>query len=551
MQKTDLKKIFFFLTIVSIIILFIVKMSVSSRLLYVFSTFLFDSCVYVLIFLIYYGLTRLSKKIATPIFIILYLFHTFTAFITSYFMDDLFGKGYSFFSVSLGTAQFSFTYLFPWKYLTYAIISLALLVLISYLLSKFFKKYPSKKFLLSVSIFVLLLLVCTPIVFDPNFENFYVNSILRLATLGHETIIIDNNYSCDLDNSFFEKNNYPGLALQEKYKKIVVFVMESLIFDEYNKDITKVKENNFFELTKPNSNYYVNYYTPNQDSIPSIVTMLSSKFIPNEAYIYTQDYSLCWHKMMDAYNLIDYFNDKNYYTAFYVSNIQAPRELTRYKWGAIVDINGLYEYYDKNNYCFDPYPYETGCEDRVLLNQLIDEMKKEKTFIMQEFIFGHSYLYVKNTGLSKTEYYNKYFYEFYKAVKEQGLDKDLLVIIVSDHGLRDRSEYSYAERYNIPLIFIANDINYLENNVFLSHMDFKDILFSYLYGLDYKPNPFIYLVGPTGSSTIGYKDADAGFILEQGGTGEFDILSSNIKTQGIKEKLPCFLEYKEEFSILK
>jgi hypothetical protein len=338
--------------------------------------------------------------------------------------------------------------------------------------------------------------------------------------------------------------------LQEKYKKIVVFVMESLIYDEFYKDIPKVKtEKNFFELTKQNSNYYFNYYTPNQDSVPSMITMLSSKFIPNEAYLYTSDYSLCWHKMMDNYNLVDYFNDKNYHTAFYVSNITAPCEMTRYNWDVVVDINGKYDYYKKNYFCFNPYPYETGCEDQVLLDSLIKELNKDKVFIMQEFIFGHSYLYVKESKKSKTEYYNDYFYDFYKIVKEQGLDKDLLIIIVSDHGLRDRIEYSYADRYNIPLIFIANDLHYLENNNFLSHLNFKDILFSYFYGIEYSPDPFTYLVGPTGSNTIGYKDSNTGFILEQDGVGEFDVLSSDLNGQEIKAKLPCFLKYKGAFNI--
>jgi hypothetical protein len=140
---------------------------------------------------------------AAPVFTALYLFHTFTAFITSYFMDDLFGKGYSFFSVSFGIAKFSFTYLFPWKYITYVIISFVLLFLISYLLSRFFKKYPSKKFLLPISVFVLACLICTPIIFDPYFENFYVNSLAGVAYLTTETIKMDTNYSCNLNNSFF------------------------------------------------------------------------------------------------------------------------------------------------------------------------------------------------------------------------------------------------------------------------------------------------------------------------------------------------------------
>lgn len=551
LQKTNSVRVFFFLTLISAILLLVMKLFVTSNIFYIIFTFLFETCVYFLIFIIFLGLQKVSIKLASPIFVILYLVHTFVAFLTTYFMNDIFGRRFSIFSISLGGLRFAVVNMFPWQYLIYIIISLVLLFVVSYFLSKLVTKYPARKYAIYVLVFVLICLFCIPLAFNKEFDNVYVNSIVGLFPLTQEIVEIDDsNLICNLDNSFFENYKYPDLNLTERYKKIVVFVMESVIYDDYKKDIAKVKpEENFFELTKNNSHYYFNYFTNNQDSISAIITMLSSKVVPNEAYIYTDTYTLWGHSMMRKYNLIDYFNDKNYITSFVMSETKPTWELTRYKWKKIHDINGKYDYYDQNYFCYNPYPYEIGCEDIVVLDDVINDLNAgEKVFILQELIFGHCYLYVKNSGLSKTEYYNKYFFDFYKKIKEKGLDKDLLIVIVSDHGLRDKIEYSYADRYNVPLIFIANDLEYSENNTLLSHIDFKDILFSYLYGLDYTPAPFFYLVGPTGSHAIGYKGVDGGFVLEGKGGGKYEVLSSDFDVPEIKEKISCFLKYKIKFN---
>ncbi|MDD4983595.1 MAG: sulfatase-like hydrolase/transferase [Candidatus ainarchaeum sp.] len=546
--KWSWKKVFFFVILISIICLLAVKLTCSSRPMYILATWLFDSGIYALLFFIYIGIDKLSTILSKIVFIFLYLFHTVTAYLTSYFMDDMFGRGLSFLSIDSGNASFSFTFLFPWHYLIFFIICLVLAVVISYLLSNFIKIHLPKKAVLPLLFLALLLLVGTPIIFVSNVDNFYVNTIYALAETK-ETITL-TDFNCDTNLSFLKQNNYPALIQESKYKKIVVFVMESLVYGEFYKDISKVSEDqNFFGITKGNSNYYFNYYTNNQDSVPSMVTILSSQFIPTEAYTYSEEYSLCGHPMMEEYNLVDHFNDENYYTSFYVSNTAAPCELAKYKWSKINDIKENYDSLTKEFMCFNPYPYDIGCEDIVLLDRLLEDLKKEKVFIMQEFIYGHSNLYIKESGLSKTEYYSKYLAEFYKKIKAEGLDKDLLIAIVSDHGLREKVDYSKTAGYNIPLIFVANDLTYREDNNLLSHLDFKTVLFSYLYGLDYYPEEQLFFVGPTASKTFGFKTAFENGIFEEKDVGEYNILSSTTKDNNyLQEQLVCYQTSKTEFN---
>lgn len=543
------KRLIFFQIILSILIVFFIKVLFSDNLLYITSTFLFELSIFILIYLLYLLLSKKSLILGIIIFYILYLVHFFVCVVFSYFMTDSLGRNLSIFSI-FENFNFGIKNIFPWTSFLIIFFLLVILILFSLFLSKYIKKIPNL-FKWYFFVIALILLFIIPFIFNNNFENIYVNSFKNINLFSNKSNISYANVDCNQDLNFLEKKNYPDLNLDSKYSKIVVFVMEEVLFDNFYKYQKKIqKEYNFYEQNKLNSHYYFNYYTNNQDSITAIISMISSKFIPNEAYIYTDNYSLCNHNLYYDYDIIDYFNDLNFYTAFYISSVQPACELTKYDWNKIVDIKGKYDELDKTNMCFNPFPYDTACEDKVLLNKLIQDLNKEKVFIMQEFIFGHNNLYQKTSKKSKTEYYNEYFYEFYQKVLENNWQDDLLIILVSDHGNKGIQAYSNLQGYNIPLIFVANDLNYLENYDLLSHLDFKDILLKYNFNIDFNPSKEFFIVGPTASNVVGFFDNNY-FALLNKENSNYNLIFSTISNHNyIANKLSCFLKYQNQFNLL-
>ncbi len=534
------------LIIISLIVILIFKLMFISNFMLIISTFLYEFAIFAFILSVTLLINSNNKRFARIFFFISYILNMLLFVLWSYFLDLIVGRKVSIYSINLDVVSFVISKIINLKYIFLILFGIIILFLVCIFISKYFFKL--KRRILIILLFGSLFLgLFTPIVFQDNFDNFYNNSFnLFFQKVSNNNQKYDLNYNCNLNIDFLEKKNYPDLNLDSKYSKIVVFVMEEVLFDNFYKYQKKIqKEYNFYEQNKLNSHYYFNYYTNNQDSTTSIISMISSKFIPNEAYIYNESYSLCAHNLYFDYDLVDLFNDYNYYTVFYVSSIQPGCELTKYSWKNIVDISGRFEDLKKTNMCFNPFPYDTACEDKVLLNKLIQDLNKEKVFIMQEFIFGHNNLYQKTSKKSKTEYYNEYFYEFYQKILENNWEDDLLIILVSDHGNKGIQAYSNLQGYNIPLIFVANDLNYLENYDLLSHLDFKDILLKYNFNIDFNPSKEFFIVGPTASNVFGYVNNVFWNIFKK----ELNYVSLiNGNVLDLQEELNCFLYYQREFN---
>jgi hypothetical protein len=531
------------------------KIIFNSRFDLIITTFIFEFVIFLGIYLIYLNISKHNEVCAKIVFFILYGWHTLSTIATSYYLDDAFGRGYSYFGLSFGNAEFILKNLIPWVYLILVILGILTTVFVAYIITKYIKFYfdynalskKSKYILISILMLIVLILP----LFGNHFDHIYVNTLndAYQKTFVYKAIYPD--FNCDFNNNLVDKTNYLLKYEIPKYNKIVVFVMEELSYFELEKDLSKLSVSNFWVDTKKNSEYYYNYYTSNQDSVPAITSMLSSKFTPNEAYIYDSvNFSPCAYSLYKEYNLVDYFNDLDFKTYFVVSHVGPSCELTKYNWSKIIDLNGSTSEYKDKYLCLNPYPYDNGCEDLALLDNVIDLLKKDKVFIMQEFIFGHNPGYVIESKMSKTEYYNKFFTEYYKEVKELNLDSNLLTIIVSDHGNKWSRIYNQKYGYNVPLIVLANDLNYAKNNDFYSHLDFKNILFSYLYDTPIKESNGLYLVGPTGSNTIGYMNEDSFFTIKTV-SKEYKLVTNKIKSinnQDVSKLLGCYLNYKKSFN---
>ncbi len=549
------KKYLFWLIILTSILTLLEKAIFNSRIDLIITTFLFEFSIFILIYLAYWGLSKHNEIIAKIVFFVLFIWHTLSTIVSSYFLDDAFGRNYSYFGLNLNNVEFAMEFIVPWSYLFLILAVFAGLCFVAYWITKktnwffyleeFFKK---TKFILLCVLILLLLIIVLPF-FSNNFDHIYSNTIKGLYIQTKNVPVIPD-FNCSLNDAIVDKANYNVNSQNLKYNKIAIFVMEELSYKELNEDVQKLPENNFWQKTKANSNYYYNHYTNNQDSVPAMISMLSSKFIPYEAYIYTADFSPCAYNLFKEYNLVDFFNDLNFKTYFLASQTNAACELTKYHWSQVIDFGGSSEKYKDRFLCLSPYPYDDGCEDLALLDKVIDLLKEDKVFLMQEFIFGHNPDYMSKSKMSKTEYYNKFFEEYLKKVKEAGLDQNLLTVIVTDHGNKWINIYKEKQGYNVPLIFLANDLSFAEDNNFHTHLDFKDLLFGYLYNTEIPETKSTYFVGPTGSNTFGYMEDDSFFTINKN-LDNYKIINKKlgqIKEEDVPKKLGCYLQYKQGFN---
>jgi len=129
--------------------------------------------------------------------------------------------------------------------------------------------------------------------------------------------------------------------------------------------------------------------------------------------------------------------------------------------------------------------------------------------------------------------------------REQLLNKTT-IIIVADHG--ERGYFTKELRnYQLPFMVIRSDLSYQEIDGLYSHLDFKDILLSYMNDEPLpKPEDSIYIVGQTQSSEFAYVDSLGRSFT---GTWASDLLKlgfvAKLSIDEIKTILSPFVAYKD------
>jgi len=485
------------LLIFSLISLFVLKIFYIKQLDIILITTFFDILIFTFIFSIFILFKNIFSKVLFHIIYVLN-FILFSFFYIFYY--DVSQRGLFISKIKLDAITFVLKNIISFKLIL--IVFLALFFI--YFLSFFILKY--KKFLLNsftlklVSLISLLIFLFLVLLFNLNY-NPYADVVLNFKNSFSYIPLEDNSK----DLSIFPVNNtlYPENELDIKYKKIILLIGEEWMFSSFLKDSNSL-DNSFFKKTENNTHFYSNYYTTNQDSRTAIYTLLTSQFIPFEAYL-DSTYSIYLEKIKTVPSLVDYFNDNNYSSFFVVSSIEQPDIATPFNWTEIVTLKE--DVYNSNNYyCSSLFTYETSCEDLSIL----DDVKKklisdENIFLVQEFIYGHSYKHIIDTKKSRTQYYNNYFNSLYDFLEKESLLKDTLIIITSDHGSRAYNEMVSPEGYHIPFLVISNNLDYKDDDSLLSHLNFKDILYKYILGIDYIPNnKSIMFTGGTNSDLLGF-----------------------------------------------
>ncbi|MDD4983594.1 MAG: sulfatase-like hydrolase/transferase [Candidatus ainarchaeum sp.] len=542
------------LIILTLVCLLFVKIFSTSNVSLIISSYVFDVLVYAFIFFLFlFASLKISRKLTSPIFYILYFYNTLQCFMYAYFANDLSNKAYSFFSVKLDTAIFVAKQIINYKLILLCLLIFVAIFVVAYLI-KLDKLIISRKAIKICFFVVLGLVIVYPVIFGNYFANPYVDTIRYLFEDRKELVDlnIDINYDFNLfDKSFSQDLNF-NFDPQMKYKKIFVFVMEEIPNYMFYKDIKKVPvEKNFFEKNKENSIVYKNYYTNNQDSRTAMLTMLSSTLIPYESYSYSDWYSLYAEKVIKKQNLVDYFNDNNYNTTFLISDVGAPFEITKYNFKNIITLKEEDYGADEDLICMHLIEFEKACEDRAVFGQLKElANNNEKQFVYQELIYGHTLKYIALKDQSRTEYYNYYFDDFYNYLKEIGKSDETLIVIVSDHGEKGYFNEKNHSSYNVPLIFVASDLEQEENYDLLSHLNFKDLLLSYVaqgYNFE-KNNDIIFSIGSTSTGLVSYIDKNNNFAVVSSISSPYVVFDNGADVNYSSEKYLLFNKYLDYFN---
>jgi predicted AlkP superfamily pyrophosphatase or phosphodiesterase len=199
-------------------------------------------------------------------------------------------------------------------------------------------------------------------------------------------------------------------------------------------------------------------------------------------------------------------NHNGYETAYAASETEAEEVVFDLPWKHKFNLTDDDYKQAKGYLCFNPYQFEHSCEDKILLERLIDFIKHhEKVFLFQEELFGHCSVYYDAAKKNAVEYATEYLEQVVNRLKSEHLLDETLIVVTSDHGIRDRGYEKNLSVYRIPLIFIHPGYEYTEHSQLLSQIDFKDIFLNELAGNtgSLPDNEFVLFMGPTTNPLFG------------------------------------------------
>jgi hypothetical protein len=285
-----------------------------------------------------------------------------------------------------------------------------------------------------------------------------------------------------------------------RFNKVIVLVMETMTSERLGRELRDVPQGSFLR-TSQHVHTYSRYFANNQDSRTGMLAMLTSRVIPYEAYNLSD--LAAYNDISRTQTLVDRMRRLGYQSAFALSQVVPEEVVVDLKWDQILhlqepEIPG----FKQRHLCLVPDPWETSCEDVVLIPRIVDFLaKSERAFVYQEFIWGHAIEYNQLSGKSNARFYSEYVDALIAALAQRGMLDDTLIAITSDHGYRAQVVQNQAHMYELPLRFYATRFAQRSDARLLSHVDFKDLLFDELSDSSTfaTPNQHVFIQGPTGS----------------------------------------------------
>jgi hypothetical protein len=336
-----------------------------------------------------------------------------------------------------------------------------------------------------------------------------------LADLGRELLFLATTPQLDLASAqklpfapkILDKASADDPSHHYAFDNVLIFVMETMITRDFKDESSKLPAETFVHRVLPNTHRYTDYHSNNQDSRTGMLDMLQSRVIPYEAYADGVDH---YRFVSRLPSMVDRFNARGYETAYVVSHADREDVISDLAWKRVTllpekEVDAL----RSKLLCVTIYEFEYGCEDRAMLPkvfQLLDE--NPKTFLYQEFIWGHDPEYNEISGRSNADYYSAYLDAIVEHLRETNKLDRTLIVLTSDHGYRGRATLGEPYAYQIPLWFYATRFSEREDHQLFSHINFQDLL---LHELGVRPapqpDPFVAVVGPTGISSLTVLDA--------------------------------------------
>ena len=537
------------LTIIALIALLVLKVFFffgNKNILYLVSFFQ-DSFLLILnYFLAIYCFRNTPRFIAfgKVLFFFFFLILGAVAFVYTIFLQDLITLPINLFSITIDHIILFMTYFLDLKLVLVTVSGIGLMMGVARYFP--FKIYNRKLLKVATIAFSLLFL---PTLLRPSL-NPIVASILEQYLLSvrtnHKILSLEDHPVQDKEKTgefrFLNKafDTIPKLNLS--YKRVIVLVMEGMTYNNFIGTSTSDKES-FLNRYKNNIAVFNNYHTLNLDSYTSLLAMLNSIFIPYQAYVDDTEFS----NVNNSNNLIRFFNSEGFGTLFLTSyGVQQERYTPDLKdWTQKTFMDSIYG--NKNFVSVTSNKIEYGCEDLSVFGDMIKFLENnQKAFILQEMVYGHTVAWEQKTGIPPIDYYNNYFNKTVDELKKNNLLDSTLLLIVSDHGPRNKP-YN-IDNYHIPLLLYSNGMQEKTDSRFLSHVDFKDILLETISDYNYKPvENNIYTIGNSGEMNYGTIGSDGKYIFIN---NRMRTSESNTNIDGVLKFNKNFIDYRNYFDYL-
>ncbi|HEY6880529.1 MAG TPA: sulfatase-like hydrolase/transferase [Polyangiales bacterium] len=333
-----------------------------------------------------------------------------------------------------------------------------------------------------------------------------------LADLAHDLgervftaqLAIDRTRPARYEPRMLDRSALPAHG-PAQYDKVLVFVMETMNSDVFEREAAALSADTFVHSALPHAVRYENYFATNQDSRTGMLSMLSSRFIPYEAY--TEEGRDHYMFLGQRSSLVDAMKSEGYRTAFAVSQQEVELVVGDMAWDQVIHFDEGEDLAPlaKDHLCFVPYEFEHSCEDRALLPRVLAFLDQSpRAFLYQEFIWGHAIEYNRASGRTNTDYYSHYLDAIVQHLAQRGELDRTLIVLTSDHGVREKDQQRVREVYRLPLWFFTGSLAPRIDHQLRSHLDFKDLLFAHAFAgtREPAPSPFVLVIGPTGTSFV-------------------------------------------------
>jgi len=335
---------------------------------------------------------------------------------------------------------------------------------------------------------------------------------IDLAEVISHPAVTGPSYSAELaDAGVGRRAIWPECS---RFDKVIVFVMESVSLRELEERMTELPHDHYFRRMREHTHAYVNYFATNMDSRTGMISMLFSRLVPYEAY--TEADVSHYDFLRDERSLVDDLTARGYATAVAAAQIDAEvvvHELPSWKDTLLLS-NQEYDH-PGGFLCLNPYEFEQGCEDKILLPRIFKELdSRKRLFLFQEAVYGHDEEYERKIAKSPVEYYGEHLQAIEAHLASRGELDRTLIVVTSDHGLRSGEDRTRRWVYRLPLLLINPQFGRQERPGLFNQSDFAALLADEMAGVPPPPaRTASVFVGPTNTSILGEVTAEGDLLV--------------------------------------